>query len=632
MGTKRLHRGFGAAVALIALAALLCLGGCRYTDILTEHLEDPVSGTLDLAAEPIYEEHADAPVDVTRQASTPGETNNQNKQENTLPTYSTDSTTTVQTDQRQQEPQTDKQDEATEGDEQSEAEGDAATGVDGNATGGSKIETSSKKNDDAEKGDDENKEAGDDDEGGDDPNAGKGGKGKVYSDGTYKNLPEDVGTIAATGQYAVIVQMLAGRGGLAACDKETLATMKQRKAFEYGEEDPEGLDNIKAAWSGDGSKSGSLDVNALVKAKPDAVITDGASTALSAKESDRLTDAGIDVVSAPRLGTTYTSDADIVTAVRLVGTLLKKADTQYNANKMAKTYVSMHDDALQSCRSANGGYSYKVVFGRSMDGIYQGTSTSGEATKDLSDIRVYTAYIDQWTNKTKSKVTSSRKFGTATLYLNGKAMDVSDGVGLSAMCSKGNFVLMDYYLQQSGVVDNSFDTAKPVASGTGKSLPYALIAGNPEAMLDIEFNRRSIPSALWFSITGATDKASWTLVGDEVFPALMVRDKKIAASVVTSAKKENGLYNVGQAYQVFVMPSGLAGSWADGTVESYLLAPWAYDMFQGDGALDACTDYLDEFYECFYRASYKDVLKDSHNVKQVKATATQEEEEPEQES
>ena len=632
VSASRLHKVLAAVCALLALTALLGLSACRYTDVLTEHIEDPISGTLDLTAQPNYEENASAPVDATKQATTSGQSSNQNLQENILPTYSMNPNVDEQTDERENEPESDEQTQATEGTEESKDDGTNRV-ADGKGDGsGSQVEAGDQKEDDSTKGDSEKEEAGDDDEGGDEPTAGKGGKGKVYNDSTYKDLPDNEGAIAATGQYAVIVQMLAGQGGLAACDATTLKAMKESGGFEYADGDAEGLDSVKTAWRGDGSKDGSLDVDALIEAEPGIVLTDGATTALSSEESDKLVDAGINVVSAPRLGTTYTADADIITAVRLVGTLLKKADTQYDANKMAKTYVSMHDSALKACRSANGGYSYKVVQGRSMDGIYQGTSTSGEATKDLSDVRMYTVYIDQWTAKTKSKVKASRKFGVATMYLNGKAMDVSDGVGLSAQCSKGEFVLMDYYLQQSGVVDNSFDTAKPVASGMGKSLPYAIIAGNPEDLLDIEFNRRSIPSALWFSITGASDSASWTLVGDEVFPALMVRDKDIAASVVNSAKKFNGLYNVGQDYKVYVMPSGPAGSWADGTVESYLLSAWAYDMFQGDGTISSCEEYLDEYTQCFYRASYEDVLEDYHTVKKVKATSQEETEEEAEEA
>lgn len=610
----------GAAVTLLLLS-LLCLCSCRYTEVLTERFEDPYNGTLDILAAPQYQENPAAPQDLTKPASTLSTSDNLVQQENTRPVFSMSASSQGQTTLPQQQPNTDKTDEAALGSDPAEEEESPQDSSDSSEKGeGSKNEAGSSGEASAS-GDGDSSEAGNDGEGGDDGTGSEGGEGKVYNDGTYRELPEDVGSIAATGQYAVIVQMLAGKGGLSACDEETLASMKGSGAFAYKDGDPEGLDTVKTAWSGDGSKNGSVKLKELIAAKPDAVLTDGATTALSAADTEALTKAGIDVVSAPRLGSTSTPDEDIVTAVRLVGKLLASADTQYDTKKMASLYAEQHDAVLDACRKANGGYSYKVVQGRSMLGIYQGEDIAGQSTTELSETRLYTAFIDSWTTRCTGSLKASRKYGTASMYLNGKPMDASSGVGLSATCTSDSFVLMDYYLQHAGVVDNSFDTAKPSSTAGSRSLPYAIIPGNPQGLLKIEFNRRSVPSALWLSITGSAQSSDWTVVGDELFPMLLVRNASIAKKVVASAQSGNGLYSVGQPYKVAVVPSGLAGSWADGTVESFLLAAWAFGIFQGGGKPDSCTAYLEDYCSVFYRCEYSSAFSDLRTVKTAGAQA-----------
>lgn len=117
------------------------------------------------------------------------------------------------------------------------------------------------------------------------------------------------------------------------------------------------------------------------------------------------------------------------------------------------------------------------------------------------------------------------------------------------------------------------------------------------------FVSRSTPSALWYSPGSAEAGGSWVTVGDDAFPLLLVKTPEIAQSVVASASLANGLYNVGQAYGVRVVPDGFAGTWAYGTVESFLAAPWAYCAFQQGGDMSTCTSYVESFYSTFYRVS-----------------------------
>ena len=99
--------------------------------------------------------------------------------------------------------------------------------------------------------------------------------------------------------------------------------------------------------------------------------------------------------------------------------------------------------------------------------------------------------------------------------------------------------------------------------------------------------------------------------GDEQYPYLVARDKTIAERIKASTgfDEESGIagaFCFGQQYGVLVIPAGVSGSWADGTFESFLLAPWAYCMYQQrDGAGNVSLSYCDEFVNVFYQDFYR---------------------------
>ncbi|MGN0077171.1 MAG: hypothetical protein ACI36V_00100, partial [Coriobacteriales bacterium] len=304
-----------------------------------------------------------------------------------------------------------------------------------------------------------------------------------------------------------------------------------------------------------------------------------------------------------------TEDGSITQAVKLVGQLLKDSSlATYDTQAAAEAYAKLHDGAISTCLKANGGYSVKMIGGTSYSYIYQDPSGKGKGTSttSLSGTMLTTAFIDSWTTSLKVSSEANRSYSTATpLYLDGQAMDSSGGAGLSVRAGANAFVLMDYYLQVAGVVDNSFDGARPRNADSGKSLPYLVVPGAYASLVtsssSAKLTMRNAPSALWYSPGSYSGSGSWVTVGDESFPYLLARSETLAKKVTASAGKLNGLYNVGQAYQVAVVPQGLCGSWADGTVESFLLAPWAFCMFQEEGDLAECSSMVSSFYETFYR-------------------------------
>lgn len=609
--------GMTAVMCAALVLGLAVIPGCKYTDVLTEHIEDPENGVIDQNQDAIYKEVQGAPENSSLTSTLSGSSTRIDDQTAQLPVYDENAGDNGLTANRVYDPNSSHDVPATQGTDASDQEGQSTNGEEKADEGESskndeKSQDDGSSTDDAADGDEASDEAdasdesqeGDDDTGGDDATGGGGGTADVYDDGTYDKLPENVGSVAAVGQYATIVQMLAGEGGLAAADSNWISAVKKSGAFAG-----EGVDKIATGWSGDGGSSGTAKISALIKAKPDVVLLESGTSSLNASQQKKLTSNGINVVVMPDLGESDTPDKDITKAVKIVAELLKKADTAYDASAMAQTYVELHDEAIESCLDANGGYSTKSIGGSTAAYIYQGTKNTGTATTKLSSNRMTTAFIDSWTTSVRSNQTAVRRYSGAELYLNGKKLNVSEGVGVAAKGSTDNFMLLDYYFQVSGVVNNAYDTSKP-SVGKG-SLSYLVIPGSADGVVTKTAAQRSVPSALWYNPTSTTDTSSWLTVGDAEYPAIVTRSTDIAKKVKSSAGRTNGMYNVGQSYEIWVMPSSkLTGSWSTGTVDSFLAAPWVYGMFQLDSDLGTCSAYADSFYQTFMRCDTSDVVDD----------------------
>lgn len=632
----RRKRGKASSVARCLLAIALVAGlsvplsGCKDTDVLTEVTIDQDKGWVDYNLTPVWKNVENAQADSTKISAEQQQTDNIDEQENDQPTYDEDNPNTpdTQTDQREYHQDTDKQYEATDGDQASESRnGDAAggstagglanlfnaqpsKGSSDKGNGGSKKSDTTlnpDKNADADdnaptangttKDDGQSTQPGNGNSIGGDSGQGQGGPGQSYdANGTVQSLPH--GLIAAAGQYATITQMLGGKGSLTAADSAWLSQVNASAAFPN-----EGVENIVTGWTGT-----SADVDAIVRSGAKVVLLEKNSQYLTNAQVQQLIDQGVSVVHVPKLGDVDTPDEDVVKAVQVVAEILNPS-TNGGSSSMAATYISYRSQALKACESANGvnGLAYKVSNGTAYNSIYQnggyGTS-SGVAQRN-------TAFIDSWTSVNVDSFLGSQSYNSAKdFYLEGKTVDGTDGVGLSAAAStddrERDCALLDYYLQYAGVADQSLDSINLFRN------PY--VVGLAVWGTEVQ-DATAVPTTahfmfshgLWYHTTGTPDNsANYDYVGSESFPACIARNEDIADRVVMSAAKTNGFYNAGRAYRVYVMPSGLAGNWADGTVESYLAAPWANCMFLQGKDLSACTTYIDQFYSTFYRCSYQD--------------------------
>ena len=578
-------------LALAALAACAC-AGCRPTDVLTELIYDQ-NAEVDKTLPVLRVETLDAAEQDELISDEQDDAETEDEQEQTEPTYDDeDPTTDTSTAQRRQSEDSASDAKASEGeDPDTSSTGDVKAAA-GSANEDAADDIGLSDDPDATEGEGGSTATEGEEGSGSSGGGGLGGEGTVYDDGTYETLPY-ASHIAAVGQYAVIVQMLGGTGALTAADEETLSSWEETGAF------PGEYDDVQVGWSDDGSDAGSLDAQAVIASGAECVLTSSVYGELSDDEEEELTSAGIDIVLMPTIGTVDAYDSQIVYAVRIVGEVLKKAgsDIALDADALASQYASFHDSVLSATRSLNGGYSTWMKDGTTKAWLYYGTSVlSGAGISSTSSTRYVLSYIDGWATAKSATRIETRKNQTVTV-------DCSEGLGMYFAATKetGNcYATFDYYLQHAGVMDvlmctQSYDYSSysdEILETLGDfTLPYISYGVGYNAL---RFN---------FTATGST-----CTVGSSTYPAVVTRTEEYADLVRASADKDDGTYNVGSEYEVWVLPSGVAGSWADGTLESFLVALWAYCMYQQDGDLATCSAYLQEFYETFYRCSYEDAL------------------------
>ena len=434
-------------------------------------------------------------------------------------------------------------------------------------------------------------------------------------DGDYSELPY-AKKIAAAGQYATIVQSLGGKGALAAANGQWKTDMQSKGVY------PGELDEVVgiSEW-GDGTTMNASVVQAIIDSGADTVLTSNTYGGVTQSCANALMEAGINVVVMPTLGVTDALDADIENAVQIVGALLEGAQAEgvieFDGPAMAARWKQVKQACIDGVSAARGtsGLATTLLNGYSYNRKYQGSPTSSDGVIPDSATRIYSTFIDSWDSSCAGTLsvwnarTASYR-GTYPMQEWSNGMDSASaewwayeismrdvfigGIGLAAQSSgkaKNNlFSLYQYYYQLAGLAD-------------------------PQVYFEANRDNGAIYGsyALWGHQSSAdTINAGDTFaLGDEEFPALVVRDVGIASKVQASAQYEDqanlrvGAYNYGKSYTILIMPEGASGSWADGTFESYLMIPWAYCGTQYAlghiSDISSCDSYVQAFYQEFYR-------------------------------
>ena len=593
--SRRARRVLLCAFAMVAVAASFALAGCKYSDVLTQHMEDPAAA-IDENADPIYQsspdgERRDDLIDVTLDTSDDTIT-----EAATLPHYDPDAPDNGPTMQRKKSDQTPHDEEASEG----EDENDPDRKGEGEGDNGGETGTSADGDKEGEgEGDGDELEGEDSDEATQSEQGGGSGDTVVVDpDGTNDETAK--GTVAAVGEYATIAQMLGGGGALAACDQSWLDARADDGCFAGGND---ALDKVQVGFSGDGTVAGSCDVNMLTQtAQPSVVLWDSTANVPNLTDADRtaLENAGITVQPMPHIGEQNTEDYDVKQAMAAVASVLDgAAGLTYDPLDTLAKYNAVHDEVLAKCYQANNGYSYKVTYA-SFDSVYQDTPLSG--ITDSTANRVVTVFVDEMGNLgSQAQVTQHTEVSEGTIALDhdGQTLDCSDGVALSTASSTLSYQLIDYYLQLAGVMNNAYDGPQPEAQGKR----YILMPGTTSSFGSSGgYAARVSGSAFFYNGGDATVQSNWHALGDAGFNVVLAATTDIADALEDSAGKSDGLYHMGKEWRVAVVPSGIAGSWSAGHVDSFLLVPWAFRIQKEDN-LSAAEGYVSSFYSTFLRCS-----------------------------
>lgn len=627
---QRRRAGLGRSLCAVGLA-LLCavaLSGCKDSDVLTEKIVgDPGQYEVDYSLPPVSINDPSAPISDGYEHEDDAEEESNLDIEESDPLYDEDTPTSdAPVESNSQAPYASNSP-ATSGASQEGAgsgssSGDSS-GSGAEADGQGAAEAPSQGADDPDPEDEEDPGPEDEadpgkgpdanpDDPGDEDNKNVGpaepGKGVVISDpenGGYDELPY-ANKIAAAGPYATMVQALGGKGSLAAANASWLGDVQAKGAF------PGELDGVAAIseW-GDGTGMNDATVQAIIDSGADTYIYSNTYGMLSTAQAATLSNAGVNVVAMPTVGVSDAQDSDIQLAVELIGELLEKSETgALDAKAMAAEWNRQHAQAMQdTLRAGEGRPATLILDGYSYNWWYQGHNGVGGNGGQISDSssRFYTTYIDSWGDvpagyngfraTNRFRVWPSTEWAPDDPVGESVADFRADGVGLTPLASgkvDTHYQLYQYYLQYAGLVDTSVGF---LSRNDHSDVHFALggcwcLWGTPN------------------SSAAETGSALFSL-GDDAFPVLFVRDMNIAEKVRASAARidrdalQVGLYNYGKDYQILVMPEGVAGNWADGTFESFLMAPWAYAGAQAalDGNADTsdCEPYIANFYTWFYR-------------------------------
>lgn len=443
----------------------------------------------------------------------------------------------------------------------------------------------------------------------------------LYDPSDPNQEPPQVASIAAFGEYAVIVQMIGGAGALAATDADTLKS-EFKNVFDTS--------GIKKGWSDEGTAKG-MNVDAIVKSGAEVIlVTDSAYLEeLSDKDFEKLRKAGIRTVPVFDMSCSQNIKANVAT----VGALLQgseKAAYGSEAENRAADYADFHDRVVRASAAAVGGMAVD-----SGETIYQ-SSEKSDKDVEKGDER-YTLLVDEYEKSAK--------------YVGDGVADGWKPANGVAFCSAGySTTPVSYYIQTGGLINNAAAQTTmgsagkvpvwqfrwnifPFASGEWTNIDVRLMKG-------MNFERPLLDSGL--NIDEATKLGEgW---GTDSFPILIATSTKIKEALVDNSKKERGLYRpynwvefesdtvenavspetsdgtplyscIGSASEdsptnsmsegsafadaIAVTPSGLFCDWTEGTVESFLEAAWVSDEVRGGSGID-WEQEAEDFYRTFY--------------------------------
>lgn len=447
-----------------------------------------------------------------------------------------------------------------------------------------------------------------------------GGTQLYYSSsGEHEDVPTGIDYVAAVGEAATIVSMLAGDSGALLYTDASWASrdnLQEVLGSKYN-------DDVTIAWDEDGD-SYDLSDEALQQMIDDerleCVFVISGSRTLTEDQEQQLNDAGIVVSYLPDLNTA----ADIKEAVLWVGAIFAAGDEGNEAAlELAQEYVSFHDDLVAEVSQ--------------LAGTQDGDEATGAPVASSTET-LYTLYISGWVDDVEYVDASA-----------GIDLDTSNGIGITTLGYQWS--PLAYYMSVAGAVN----TASESLQTSGTTLVWQFNTNHIPAT-EASFSRTGLVSS--YQTNSGNTAYGWTYlcssdfkgVGTEYFPYVIVNSQASQAKMeADKASEGNSLYKiygvqrastgsvnyiwvgpmrsaevgyVGYSvsglvqaqsstqnldtlseawdaidYEVVVNPCGLFESWTDGTVESVLECAWISWLYRGG---DDPAETIRDFYETFY--------------------------------
>jgi hypothetical protein len=553
---------------LFALLLMLSLGGCRKSDVITQIIYDQTAKVIDYNAPPIIHEI---------------ETENTNID---LPTKKTEDV-----EKKTEE----KKVAASEGD--SDSEDEIARKVPDKKADKVSDVTEAPKKDPKEEPDQEEK--GDEDAGKDDEtqSASEDPESRQITDdkGNVIDLPEDVNSVVAAGDAALIVQMLGGSNILAGTSSGFSGNALAKSVFS-----DEGLSSAKNLWGASGATAMSAaNFKTLIGLKPDACIGMPGESTFSDAQIKELKENKIAYVTLPGTGT----HDNIVSAVKIAGNLIGDRSEEtggVNALTLSEDYESYCNDLIDSVTDKVGGrFTWNDTDFNNDYNVNGNKAYSGKQTSNGK----YTLLISGW----DSAATYSMKDGEDVLFK-------EKGLAVAPQGYSGSPV--SFYMSVGGACNNG------ARFSNDKKDQYAALPVNVNILKNvIDGSSLSVYPETSECFTWAQGRGVDAMLGSEEFPAVVVESdntkKKIQASrllwkpseqITVGSKTDYGFEANGRMilsyirddYDVFVNPCGIE-SWLKGSPESILEMVWTSNVFNGKYDDSAVKEEIKNFYTKFYR-------------------------------
>ena len=426
----------------------------------------------------------------------------------------------------------------------------------------------------------------------------------VDATGAQVEVPENVELVTATGDAAIYIEMLGGKGRLLATSESVKENSIALQVFSE-------LSGIPSLWEKDGTTAMSNDsFNRLLQLKKDhdekpiVCFVISGQTTFSDEQLSQFADADLYLVTLPR----FTMTENIKTAVNIMsnvlGTKMTPDGSTVSSSSVAQKYISWMDNTLSEVKGKHG-----VFSGASqLELDYDRTSAAngwGRAKYNYDNATdgLYTLFIPYWADVEYT-------VSAAGVYEAGMS-----GSGLANLVPGYSHSPLSYFMSVGGVAN-----ASALNLSTYNKTNVYVTPLVPATRNVVVASTGQIISKDSDGLNNSFTFAGGNYLGDAKFNKIIVNSQSMVGKIQASplwknygfkdlggtkgygALDSNGnlmLSNIHGDYQILVNPCGV-GSWVTGSPEAPLESVWINSVFYGDISDAALKQKISEFYSEFY--------------------------------